>query len=413
MSVFVCKSSSLKEGHAKSTQIRGAAVAVWRVGGRLFALENDCAHKAASLYKGDIEDIPGVGMCVRCPKHRKKFAGGLYFSLETGKALVKAPCEKFKSHWHQRVFRAFESDGSIFADEVQTASPSGSDQSDGRSNLQANSAKFTPVISYEDCSDAKRAKRESERWHSFRVQAISRVNQDSFTYALEAQDPSSYSYKKPSTLWHVDLRLASASDAPAVVREYTPVSSFEQLLTGRVELLIKLYPDGKMSQQLQNLSVGDVIELSHPKPTLSLDHLNGSGVHFVLVCGGTGITPMYQLCAALVDGQIAANASASLLCSNHTASDILMHTELRALMHQSRNVFVQHTLTSDASQTEGYLHGRVNREMLSNLIMSCPDEMSEMPMKRVFIVCGPQPMMDHVSEILHNLGGFQCIELEA
>ena len=78
MSVLVCKSSALKEGHAKSASVHGTDVAVWRVGGRLFALENECAHKAASLHKGDIEDIPGVGLCVRCPKHRKKFAGGLY-----------------------------------------------------------------------------------------------------------------------------------------------------------------------------------------------------------------------------------------------------------------------------------------------------------------------------------------------
>merc|ERR1739848_962417 len=107
--------------------------------------------------------------------------------------------------------------------------------------------------------------------------------------------PWTYKYDQPSTLWHVDLQLASGSDLPPIAREYTPVSTFEQLRIGRAELLIKLYPDGKMSRCLLDLSIGDVVKLSRPKPTLSLDHLIGSAVHFVLICGGTGITPMYQL----------------------------------------------------------------------------------------------------------------------
>ena len=203
----------------------------------------------------------------------------------------------------------------------------------------------------------------------------------------------------------------SSKNCTEQVREYTPVSTFEQLRIGRAELLIKLYPDGKMSRCLLDLSIGDVVKLSRPKPTLSLDHLIGSAVHFVLICGGTGITPMYQLCTALVDGRISAGASAALLCSNHTAADVLMHSELCTLA-KHRKVSVHHTLTSDASQTEGYLHGRVTREMLSDLIEKCP-ETQDGPVERVFVVCGPQPMMDLVSSTLHDLGGFRCIELEA
>ncbi len=56
-----------------------------------------------SLSLGDMEDLnfdfqltsapaagaAAAGWCVRCPKHRKKFCGGLYFSVTTGHAYVK------------------------------------------------------------------------------------------------------------------------------------------------------------------------------------------------------------------------------------------------------------------------------------------------------------------------------------
>ena len=58
-----------------------------------------------SLSLGDMEDLnfdfqltsapaaadgaAAAGWCVRCPKHRKKFCGGLYFSTTTGHAYVK------------------------------------------------------------------------------------------------------------------------------------------------------------------------------------------------------------------------------------------------------------------------------------------------------------------------------------
>ncbi len=61
---------------------------------------------SCSLALGDMEDLrfdfhltsaqvdgaaapAAAGWCVRCPKHRKKFCGGLYFSIATGDAYVK------------------------------------------------------------------------------------------------------------------------------------------------------------------------------------------------------------------------------------------------------------------------------------------------------------------------------------
>ena len=110
------------------------------------------------------------------------------------------------------------------------------------------------------------------------------------------------------------------------MRAYTPISNDDDL--GFFELVVKIYrrqvmgddystkalvltdsnegdadPGGKMSQYLESLQVGDTIDVKGP-----LGHVNYEGPgqlrlsgelhqvnNFVTLCGGTGITPMYQL----------------------------------------------------------------------------------------------------------------------
>lgn len=61
---------------------------------------------------------------------------------------------------------------------------------------------------------------------------------------------------------HIIFRAKDTEDK-AVFRSYTPVSDDLQL--GSVEFVIKLYPQGKMSQVLNKLEVGDVMEMKGPK----------------------------------------------------------------------------------------------------------------------------------------------------
>ena len=255
-------------------------------------------------------------------------------------------------------------------------------------------------------------------WHAFRLESISSAAPNSFLYTLQAiNGPPSVGC--PSSMWHVDLRLPASDTDGFVVREYTPVSTFDDLAArGRLELLIKLYSDGKMSRLLAALSVGSVVEVSRPKPTLSLPELDddstlAGGTHFVLVAGGTGITPMYQLVTALVT-RLRENQSArlrvSLLNSNHTHADVLLLRELDVLAKEHGDVIhVGHTLTAEATDVPaGFLRGRIDAPMLASLLPTCNLE----GLARKFIVCGPQPMMDHVRRTLADLGYSACTELE-
>lgn len=75
------------------------------VQGVLYSL---CPHKKADLAIGDIEDADAARGCsVKCPKHRKKYPGGLNFSTRDGKAWVAdaSVCDpSFNADWSVPTF---------------------------------------------------------------------------------------------------------------------------------------------------------------------------------------------------------------------------------------------------------------------------------------------------------------------
>jgi 3-phenylpropionate/trans-cinnamate dioxygenase ferredoxin subunit len=71
----VCKVSELRENQGKRFIINDVDIAVFKVNGEIFVLNNICPHQHTSvIYDGFIEDG-----CVVCPAH------GWMFNLITGK----------------------------------------------------------------------------------------------------------------------------------------------------------------------------------------------------------------------------------------------------------------------------------------------------------------------------------------
>jgi nitrite reductase/ring-hydroxylating ferredoxin subunit len=60
----VAAAAAVREGKAGTYAHGGFNVAVFRHAGRLFAIDNACAHEDGPIGEGDIE-----GNCVRCPYH--------------------------------------------------------------------------------------------------------------------------------------------------------------------------------------------------------------------------------------------------------------------------------------------------------------------------------------------------------
>jgi 3-phenylpropionate/trans-cinnamate dioxygenase ferredoxin subunit len=75
--VRVAKLTDIEEGGAIRVEVDGEPVALFNVGGRIYAIGETCTHEEASLSEGYVE-----GKAVECPRH------GARFDLKTGQALT-------------------------------------------------------------------------------------------------------------------------------------------------------------------------------------------------------------------------------------------------------------------------------------------------------------------------------------
>ncbi|EGY16864.1 NADH-cytochrome b5 reductase [Verticillium dahliae VdLs.17] len=110
-----------------------------------------------------------------------------------------------------------------------------------------------------------------------------------------------------------------------VARPYTPISPSDQ--PGTLDLLVKLYPDGKQSTHLHSLSPGETL--------LFAAGLKGPAwkpnaiPHVTLIAGGAGITPIYQLTQGILRNP-EDKTNITLVFGINTDADALLKPEFDA-----------------------------------------------------------------------------------
>src|SRR5690242_18671743 len=80
-----------------------------------------------------------------------------------------------------------------------------------------------------------------------------------------------------------------------VIRPYTPVNNESD--KGHMDLLVKVYPNGPMSEHLHSMKPGETLDIKGPIPKYPWSE--NKHTHVAMIAGGTGITPMYQLTRAI------------------------------------------------------------------------------------------------------------------
>ncbi|KAG2495238.1 hypothetical protein HYH03_006511 [Edaphochlamys debaryana] len=186
--------------------------------------------------------------------------------------------------------------------------------------------------------------------------------------------------------------LAQDAEGKDVYRPYTPVSDDDQL--GCVDFVIKLYPEGKMSQILARMALGQTMAMKGPKGRFTYEP--NMVKKFGMIAGGTGITPMFQVINAILKNP-KDTTKISLLYGNLSEQDILLRKELDQLeaMHGDR-LSVYHVLNSVPPGWQGGA-GFITRDMISK-------QFGEPSQSIMTLRCGPTPMCAAMQEHLTALG---------
>lgn len=181
-------------------------------------------------------------------------------------------------------------------------------------------------------------------------------------------------------------RYQPPDESKPIIRPYTPVSDEGQ--RGYLDLVIKKYPNGPMSEHIHSMHVDQHLEFKGPIPKYPWKA--NKHRHICLIAGGTGITPMYQLTRAIFknpDDQ----TKVTLVFGNVTEDDILLRKELQELENTYPRRFKAFYILDNPPKDWTGGSGYITKELLKTVLPEPKEENIKI------FVCGPPGMYKAIS----------------
>lgn len=211
---------------------------------------------------------------------------------------------------------------------------------------------------------------------------------------------------------HLMMRLRDPATREAIIRSYTPYSDGSD--RGQLDILIKIYYDtpqrkgGVMTQALDSLPIGHWVDFKGPVGKFVY---HGNGIctvndrecrvrRFIMVCGGSGITPIRQVLRAVMQDP---NDTTPCIVfnGNRSVQDILCKEELDSLEAANPSRCRIINALSDPPPIWSGIRGFVNQALI-------PEEMvfpkASGEGDELVLVCGPPPMVKAVEAAFVGLG---------
>jgi len=218
----------------------------------------------------------------------------------------------------------------------------------------------------------------SQEFRSFKLKSVEFYNHNTSRFIFELPEGRDSGLTVASCLLTKYLE---------TVRPYTPVTP--PSAKGRLDLLIKKYMGGAMSEHIHNLKPGD--ELLMKGPFLKFPYVASKLKHIGMVAGGSGITPMWQVMQE-IDSSPNDKTKVTLIFANVTEKDILLREEFDKLAASKPDQFKVVYVLNDAPPGWKGPIGFVTKELLKEKLPS-PGEGDNIRI----LVCGPPGLMGAVS----------------
>ncbi|GER52591.1 NADH:cytochrome B5 reductase 1 [Striga asiatica] len=186
---------------------------------------------------------------------------------------------------------------------------------------------------------------------------------------------------------HISCR-GRDSQGEEVIKPYTPTTLDSDI--GYFELVIKMYPQGRMSHHFREMREGDYLSVKGPKGRFK--YQPGQKRAFGMLAGGSGITPMFQVARAILENPND-HTKVHLIYANVTYEDILLKDEIDSLAKNYPGRFYVYYPPEVWNGGVGF----VSKEMIQ---AHCPAPASDIQILR----CGPPPMNKAMAGHLEALG---------
>lgn len=200
---------------------------------------------------------------------------------------------------------------------------------------------------------------------------------------------------------HVYLKLTIAGTE--IVKPYTPVSP--SLLSKLMEpvlpndkyiyFLIKIYPAGLFTPELDHLQIGDFVSVSSPEGNFKISQFQELEDLFLLAAG-TGFTPMVKILNYALTN-IPSLRKVKLMFFNKTEDDIIWRSQLENLAFKDKRYDIEFVLSAPTSGWNGK-QGHISPALLSEFLKRSLDKS-----KVLICICGPTPFTEQGIRLLHDL----------
>lgn len=213
---------------------------------------------------------------------------------------------------------------------------------------------------------------------------------------------------------HLMMRLRDPVTREAIIRSYTPIS--EGTDRGKLDVLVKVYFDtaerkgGKMTKALDQIPVGHFVDFKGPigkfeylgKGKCTVGWRERHVKRFIMICGGSGITPIFQVLRAVLRDEDDPT-SCFVLDGNRLEEDILCRDAMNELVKgREHRCDLLYTLTKPPETWTG-LRGRIGKQLLEERVGKCKNSAAEHA-EDLVLICGPEALEKSVHGILNGLG---------
>jgi cytochrome-b5 reductase len=188
------------------------------------------------------------------------------------------------------------------------------------------------------------------------------------------------------------ISLQANIDGKDVQRSYTPTSSDDD--RGFFDLIIKTYPNGNISKHVDELKIGEFIQVKGPKGQMHYTPELADKIG--MIAGGTGFTPCLQIIrAALKNPQD--KTQINFIYANVTQEDILLKDELDRLARDHSDRFTVNYFLNDPPEGWSGDTGFISKEAIKEYLPG-PEKGNKI------LMCGPPPMINACKKHLDELG---------
>ncbi|XP_064477459.1 NADH-cytochrome b5 reductase-like isoform X2 [Ornithodoros turicata] len=213
-------------------------------------------------------------------------------------------------------------------------------------------------------------------YRNFTISNIKKVTDDTFVYRFTVPNHGPLPL---DTAQHLVLR--ASYNGRVITRQYTVISHRE--CSGHFDILIKIYPQGKMSRYVASLREGDLVELRGPFGEFT--YKPNQFKSLLLLAAGTGVAPMIQVIRAIVSNEDD-ETIVRLLYGTQTYSSIYLREEINKLKSYW-NISVLYCFSQEGKEFKpGYgeeVHfGQIDERLLN-------EELKKFRQTPHVLICGP------------------------